>query len=115
MRSRSFLWIILLVAGVLIGNSCFLADSCGTNKDQFLDHFANLMEEVDEARPPLGDPAWEAFDERFRSLVEECYEKHEADLSGAEKRRFWAQSMGYYKDRYGKASLDKWLRGKKTD
>lgn len=114
MPSRSLLLPVVLVVIVWLITGCSL-DGCGSNKEQFLDRFADLMEEVDEARPPLGDPAWEAFDERFRSLVEECYDKHEAELSGAEKRRFWAQSMGYYKDRYGKAALDKWLRGKKRD
>lgn len=114
MLIRSMRVFFALIFSLIVFNSCSL-DGCGSNKEQFLDRFADLMEEVDKTRPPMGDPAWESFDERFRSLVEECYDKHEAELTGGEKRRFWAQSMGYYKDRYGKAALDKWLRGKKTD
>lgn len=114
MPTRSLWVFVVLIFSLFLMPGCSL-DGCGNNKDQFLDRFADLMEEVDETRAPLGDPAWEDFDERFRSLVEECYDKHEPELSGAEKRRFWAQSMGYYKDRYGKAALNKWLKGKKTD
>ncbi len=106
----TFLFLFL----ALLLTNCSLSP-CGSNKDQFLQRFDNLMEEVKEDRLPLGDEGWADRDERFRALVEECYDQFEEELSGKEKRRFWAKSAGYYKNRFGKAALDKWFKGKKTD
>ena len=117
MRKRSLLpaMLAILTMAALFLPACSLVDPCGSNKDQFLDKFEAFMTEVDENRLPLGDPGWEERDERFTELVEDCYDQHEAELSGGEKRRFWFKAMGYYKDRFGQAALDRWLRGKNRD
>lgn len=90
--------LLLLVAGCSFG-------PCGSSKTQFLQRFNQLMDEVEATSLPLSDPAWEAFDTRFKSLVEDCYDQYEAELTGREKRNFWFKALGYYKDRFGEAAL----------
>lgn len=99
----------LLLAMFMLAFSACSTDGCGRDKDQFLARFEALLTEVDENRLPLGDPGWEARDDRFEQLVDVCYDQFAADMTGREKRRFWGKAMGYYKDRFGKAALDKWM------
>ena len=90
-------------------------DACPSDKKTYLKNFNALMSETSSMRAQLDDPVWEEYDEKFRIMVEECYETHEDELTGREKRRFWAKAMGYYKNRYGKAALDQWIWGKKAE
>jgi hypothetical protein len=111
-RSRFSAGMALVAIALFLLPACSLLDPCGRDKDQFLEKFEAFMDEVDDHRLPLGDPGWEERDERFAELVEGCYDQHAADMSGGEKRRFWFKAMGYYKDRFGQAALDRWLKGK---
>lgn len=95
--------LLLLLSGCSI-------DPCGSDKEAFLQRFDRLMTEVKAENLASDDSGWEEYDERFRAMVEECYDLHEAELTGGEKRRFWFSAMGYYKDRYGEGAMRKWLR-----
>ena len=92
-------------------------DPCGNSKETYLQNFETLMTEVKDRDLPLNDPAWDRYDERFRALVEECYDQHEAELSGGEKRRFWLRALGYYRTRFGEGAAREWLGrlGKKKE
>ena len=36
-----------------------------------------------------------------RHFLEDCYEHHEVDMTGRERRRFWGKVLKYVKLRYG--------------
>jgi hypothetical protein len=81
------------------------------DKAAFLDQYYELLEDARTADLPASDPRWSKYDASFRSYVEECYDLHEPEMTGREKRRFWRQSLRYYYQRYGDG-LVKELKGK---
>ncbi|MBR9920129.1 MAG: hypothetical protein GYB31_04760 [Bacteroidetes bacterium] len=89
-------------------SSCSL-NECGRNKDHFLENFAGLIDETTEANLAYSDPAWKAYDERFISLVEDCYPEYESELSLRERRRFWGKYVKYYYKRYGASAAKELL------
>lgn len=86
---------------LLLLNAC-AQDPCGEDKDSFLTKYAQLMDDAAKNTLPASDPGWKARDEQFRRSLEECYDLHEAELSGREKRKFWMDATRYYINRYGK-------------
>lgn len=102
----------LCIAG--LAAFCFSActrSTCGADKAAFLDQYYELLEDARTADLPASDPRWSKYDASFRSYVEECYDIHEPEMTGREKRRFWRQSLRYYYQRYGDG-LVKELKGK---
>lgn len=93
--------------------SCTQNPGCGNNKDAFLRGYYQLINEAKAAGLPVSDSGWEKYDEPFRAYVEECYDSYESELSAKERRRFWAASMKYYAQRYGKGAIQE-LKGKKA-
>jgi hypothetical protein len=81
-------------------------DPCGTDKDAFLNDYYKLLGEAKTANWPVSDDRWDTYDERFRAYVEECYDLHEPEMSGREKRRFWRKSLSYFTQRYGDGALN---------
>mgnify|MGYP000524031344 CR=1 FL=1 len=98
----------VLAASLL--SSC-TSDRCAADKDTFLDNYYELLEEARAANLPVSDKKWARYDERFRAYVEECYEVHEAAMSGREKRRFWRKSLSYYTQRYGDGAVQELRKG----
>ena len=99
-----------LICVLAISSSCTRM-ACGANKSAFLEQYYELLEEAKSADLAVSDPKWETYDEAFRSYVEECYDIHEPEMTGTEKRRFWSQSLRDYYQRYGDG-LAKELSGK---
>lgn len=75
--------------------------TCGADKPAFLEQYYTLLSDAKAVDLPASDPGWSAYDESFRSYVEECYDIHEPAMTGREKRRFWRNSLRYYYQRYG--------------
>lgn len=102
----------LCIAGLtaLFFSAC-TRSTCGADKTAFLDQYHDLLEEARSADLPASDPGWSKYDAAFRSYVEECYDIHEPEMTGREKRQFWRQSLRYYYQRYGDG-LVKELKGK---
>ncbi|NND05777.1 MAG: hypothetical protein HKN87_05310 [Saprospiraceae bacterium] len=92
------LWLLLLFSGYLI-SACHIIE-CGPDKDAFLKKYDHLIEEVSDidAESAAGD--WAAYDERFTTYIESCYDIHAANMSAGEKRQFWVHSLTYYSLRY---------------
>ncbi len=103
---------IIAIAIAALMASCTQNPGCGSNKDAFLQGYYQLIDEAKAASLPVSDSGWKRYDERFRAYVEECYDSYEAELSAKERRRFWATSMKYYAQRYGKGAIQE-LKEKK--
>ena len=95
------LLLILPLVSILILSSCN-SDPCGRDKKDFLNKFDAFIEKVDKADLPVDDKKWDEYDTQFKKYVEECYKIHEDELTNKEERAFWAQTITYYGDRYGK-------------
>lgn len=90
---------LLLLLSLALG-SCSL-DPCGSSKEKFLTQMTDLSELAASSDWKLSDERWNKHDERFKLLVEHCYEKFEKELTGRERRRFWVQSVRYQYKRVG--------------
>jgi len=92
MKSTNLILTFLL--GALFFTSC-QQDLCFT-KDQFLDSYDAFIKELDEADDDISDNMKKDFEDRFQSLVENCYKQHKPDLTLKEKQEFWKSSVKYY-------------------
>jgi len=101
---KMFLFVALI--GLMTWTSCSLGDPCGGDKSQFLDNYNAFMQEVDDLDLDHNDEAWKEYDDRFKKMVEECYEIHEGEMSLREERKFWAKTVTYYVQRYGNGFAD---------
>ncbi len=93
--------LILPILSILFFSSCD-SDPCGSDKKDFLNKFNAFVEKVDNAELSSKDAKWEEYDTQFKKYVEECYEIHADELTNKEEREFWAKTITYYGDRYGK-------------
>ena len=74
---------------------------CGGSKANFQNQYENLLEKIEDLNYDLDDKRWKPFDERFRTLVEECYPMYEDEMSEREKSEFWLSTLEFYSGRYG--------------
>ena len=72
------------------------SDPCGNNKDAFLKKFDSLVESIEAIEYDTKHSKWEGYNEEFKMMVEECYEKHEDDLTRREEREFGRKVAVYY-------------------
>ena len=70
-------------------------DSCASKTD-FLESFETFSTEFESKRHELSDNDSAAFEERFRSLIDNCYKKHREDLTLTERQDFWKSGLRYY-------------------
>lgn len=92
-------FVYLAILGMLLTTSC-AKNECGKDKDSFLDNYFTLIVKAKNSGMDVGATGWGSYDERFRAMVEECYQLYEAELSKGEKRKFWSKSVEYYYHRY---------------
>ncbi len=95
------LLLILPILSILIFASCE-TDRCGRDKTDFLNKYNAFIEKVDHSDLSPKDAKWDEYDTQFKKYIEECYEIHKDDLTHKEERDFWAKTITYYGDRYGK-------------
>lgn len=91
-------------------SACNQEPSCGADKAQFIKKYNDLISEMAASQLPASDKGWAKYDNAFRAYVEECYDQHESDMTGKEKRQFWGKALKYYSQRYGEGivrELDK--------
>ncbi len=112
MRSPLITAFTIAALAVLFWTGCS-RNACGADKSDFLDAYYQLLAEAKAADLPASDPRWADYDEAYRSYVEECYDQHAPTMSRREKRRFWAQSLKYYYQRYGDGLAKEWGRKEK--
>ncbi len=90
----------LFLGTVLVLQSCGL-DECGSTKSNFLKKYDAFIAEVEKQDLSFSDKNWETYDAQFESYLENCYERYEEEMTTAENREFWVQSVKYYYKRYG--------------
>ncbi|HMQ49918.1 MAG TPA: hypothetical protein PKA00_20890 [Saprospiraceae bacterium] len=91
-------------------SACNQEPSCGADKTQFIKKYNELISDINAAKLPTSDKGWAKYDNAFRAYVEECYDQHESEMTGKEKRQFWGKALKYYSQRYGEGivrELDK--------
>lgn len=92
---------IFITISLLFLNSCSQINPCGFSKDAFLANYNNLIAEVSQKDKSFSESNWKTYDNRFRTLIEDCYDQWEEDMSFREQRKFWGSSLKYYYNRYG--------------
>ena len=85
--------IILLTVVSLWLNSCAL-DDC-FNKSVYISSFEKFVTEVNNNYKDYTKADWEKAQLRFDKFTGECYEKFEKDLTPAEERKIFNQSLKY--------------------
>lgn len=100
--------IALLTLSLALG-ACDV-DPCGSTAEAFAQRAGDFFAEAEAADHDASAPAWDLYDERLRLLVEDCYPRHEADLSRERERAFWRGVSAYYVHRFGRAGAREALR-----
>ena len=89
------LFICLCSVSLLMLQSCS-TDPCGSSKDDFLEKFDDLVERVEAIDYDTEHKDWEAYNDEFKHMIEECYKIHEDDMSSREERKFAKKTAVYY-------------------
>lgn len=97
---RYFNQILLFGSILLIFNACSVIE-CGGSSEDLVDNFTNFVDNVGDLRLDYESKQWAIHDKRFEHFLEDCYEHHEVDMTGRERRRFWGKVLKYVKLRYG--------------
>ena len=90
-----------------------MVDECASKK-LFVKNFDSFIEEVSENHKEYSEKDWEKKDEKLNKYMDECYEKHEEDLTDKEKKEFWAKTVRYYIKKYG-FNFQKFLDGEDNE
>lgn len=98
MTSYSKITLILSISALLLMFSC-KKDPCAT-KAGFLESFSAFTSEFEEKKADLDDPGKQAYEDRYRALINNCYKQHKAELTLEEKQDFWKKSLAFYVARY---------------
>jgi len=82
------------IFSILLFSSC-QKDLCFT-KDQFLDSYNSFITELEKVNDEITEKEKEEYEQRFKSIVEQCYKKYKPELSLKERQDFWKESVKYY-------------------
>lgn len=93
---------LFLVVTLLIG-SCTI-DPCMT-KGQFIKGYEMFTDKVTENYKDYSKKEWAENDEKMAQFIDECYKKHEEQLTDDEKEDFWIKYFKYKFYRHGKNLL----------
>ena len=99
------------VASLLAAATACDVDPCGASAAAFASRAEAFFAEAAAAEHDASSGAWDLYDERLRELVEECYPRHEGDLTREQERAFWRGVRIYYVQRFGRAGAREALRG----
>ena len=94
MKNQTKLFSCFLMLFVLF-QSCS-SDPCGNDKDDFLNKFDQLVDKVEDIDYDADNENWEAYNQEFKHMIEECYKVHQDDMSSKEERKFWKATTVYY-------------------
>lgn len=72
------------------------SDPCGNDKDDFIEKFDDLVDRVERIDYDTDHEDWEAYNDEFKHMIEECYKIHEDDMTGREERNFAKKTAVYY-------------------
>ena len=97
---RIFNRFLLFVSILLVFNACSVIE-CGSSPEDLVDNFSDFVDNVGDLDLKYESKQWTVHDKRFEHFLEDCYEHHEEDMSGRERRRFWMKTLKYLKLRYG--------------
>ncbi len=88
---------------------CIFSSSCKqepcSTKEAFLNHFESLTSDYDVEPTPVDENTRLDYNNRYRSIVNDCYKKYKLEMSLVEKQDFWKKSIVFYADRVDKNSL----------
>ena len=97
---RYFNQILIFASILLTFNACSVIE-CGSSPEDLVDNFSNFVDNVEDLSLDYESKQWKIHDTRFEHFLEDCYEHHEADMKGKDRRKFWLKVMKYIKLRYG--------------
>lgn len=99
MKTGHHLFLLGFVALSLL--ACKQEDGC-TTKAGFLKSFDAFLVEFEEADKAgaLTDESKQAFEDRYKGLINDCYKKFRPDLTLKERQDFWKQSMKFMIGRF---------------
>ena len=89
------LFLCFCFTSILMFQSC-ANDPCGNNKDDFIEKFDDLVDRIEKIDYDTEHKDWEAYNDEFKHLIEECYKIHEDDMSSREERSFAKKTAVYY-------------------
>lgn len=101
---------LLILAALAHALGACDVDPCGSTAEAFARRADDFFAEAKAADHDASAPAWDLYDERLRLLVEDCYPRHEAELSREQERAFWRGVSAYYVHRFGRAGAREALR-----
>ncbi len=93
-RMRAMIKNVSLLLVLCLYASCN-KDNCAT-KAAFLETFEEFSSEFESKRLELTEDDNAAFEARFKSLIDNCYKKHKAELTLKERQDFWKSGLRYF-------------------
>lgn len=96
-----YLQIFVLFLGITTFTACDFMNPCGSTKEEFLTNYDTFIKEIEQKELAHDASEWTSHDREFKQMVEECYEKYEAEMSVSEQIGFWTNALAYYYQRYG--------------
>lgn len=106
--------IIVLFYAIVVINACSMLD-CSMDPEGLLENFSSFVEQVKERDLDYESKKWEAYDRQFENYLENCYEMHEEEFTGKQRRQFWFKVLKYLKMRYGTSVLKQVLKSEDSN
>ena len=91
--------LLLAFSSIIIFSQCML-DECYSKKT-FLKNYNTFIDDVSDNYKDFTEKDWKNSDEKLKKYIDECFDKHEDDLTEDEKAEVWAKSLKYYFKQYG--------------
>ncbi len=105
---NTFIVIFITVLFLLFMTGCL--KTCPQKKEDFIDQFKKLIENVKTDKRTRNDLEWDYLDRNFRKLIKECQPKFASLMTEQESIVFWEDALGYVYVRYGRDFLKKYAR-----
>ncbi|GLR18628.1 hypothetical protein GCM10007940_32440 [Portibacter lacus] len=74
-------------------------------KGQFVKGYETFTDKVSANHEDYSKADWKAKDDQMDNFVDQCYPKHESNLTDEEKKTFWIKYFKYKYDRHGRNVL----------
>ena len=109
MENFRFSKLIIVICAIFTINACSMLD-CAMDPEGLLENFDSFVDTVEEKNLDFESRKWETYDSQFENYLENCYEMHEEDFTGKQRRQFWFKVLKYLKMRYGTSVIKQVLK-----
>ncbi|MEL6674202.1 MAG: DUF6565 domain-containing protein [Bacteroidota bacterium] len=86
---------------LILSSLLFLVACAPQTKDQFIDRYEVMIDDVKERHDSYTEADWESKDEQMQLYLEEYYPRFEEDLTRDEQVKIWSQAVSYELYRHG--------------